>query len=89
MTALSASYGTMIVDKLEKGSVGDDIYGDVGFETSKVCGDDFIVWNSTAMREYARSTRNFAPAELPPSLVDRLRDVDGNGIPDSIENVST
>ena len=41
------------------------------------------------MREYTRSTRSFTPAELPPSLIDRLRDADGNGIPDSIENMST
>jgi hypothetical protein len=90
VTALPASYGTMIVDDLERGTVGADSYGDVGFETSEVCGDDYTVWNSdSSIRSYTRSTRSFAAAELPPSLAGKLTDADKNGIPDSVENMST
>jgi hypothetical protein len=37
LIALPASYGEMIVGDLEKGTVGADIYGDVGFKTSTTC----------------------------------------------------
>lgn len=47
-----------------------------------------ILWSSTATRSYVRGTRSFTPAELPPSLAGRLQDTNGNGIPDSIENMS-
>jgi hypothetical protein len=69
--------------------VGDDFYGDVGFETSNTCGADMILWSSTDTRSYVRGTRSFTQAELPPSLAGRLQDADKNGIPDSIENMST
>jgi hypothetical protein len=78
----------MIVDRLEKGLVGDDLFGDVGFETSNTCGADMILWSSTADRRYVRGTRTFSPAELPPSLIGRLQDVDKNKIPDSIEHMT-
>lgn len=48
-----------------------------------------ILWSSTAVRSYLRGTRGFTPADLPPSLASRLQDTGGNGIPDSIENMST
>jgi hypothetical protein len=47
-----------------------------------------ILWASDTARTYSRMNRNFTPAELPPSLMDRLQDTGGNGIPDSIENMS-
>ncbi len=90
LKALPASYGTMIVDNLEKWLAWDDPYWDVGFETSNTCGADIILWSSTAVRSYLRGTRSFWAADLPPSLVWRLTDVNPkNGIPDSIENMST
>jgi hypothetical protein len=48
-----------------------------------------MLWSSTAVRSYLRGTRSFTPADLPPSLAGRLQDTDNNGIPDSIENMST
>jgi hypothetical protein len=47
-----------------------------------------ILWSSTAVRSYLRGTRSFTPADLPPSLAGRLQDIDTNGIPDSVENMS-
>lgn len=47
-----------------------------------------ILWSSTANRTYQRGTRSFSPAELPPSLAPKLQDADGNGVPDSIENMT-
>jgi len=46
MIALPASYGEMIVGDLEKGTVGADAYGDVGFKTSTTCGASMLVWAS-------------------------------------------
>jgi hypothetical protein len=89
LEALPTSYGNMIVDRLEGWLVGDDLYGDVGFETSNTCGADMILWSSTDTRRYVRGTRSFTQAELPPSLAGRLQDADKNGIPDSVENMST
>lgn len=85
LVALATSYGTMIVDNLEKNLVGDDPYGDVGFETSNTCGADMVVWNSTAVRSYLKWIRTFTPADLSPALAAKLADANGNGIPDSIE----
>lgn len=88
LIALPTTYGTMIVDNLEKNLAGDDPYGDVGFETSNTCGADMMVWNSTAVRSYLQGTRTFTPADLPPGLAAQLADANGNGIPDSIEFAS-
>ncbi len=46
LIALPASYGEMIVGDLEKGTVGSDIYGDVGFKTSTTCGASMLLWAS-------------------------------------------
>ena len=69
--------------------MGDDTYGDIGFDTSTTCGADILLWSSLATRTYEKGTRSFAPAEIPPSLVGRLSDRDKNGIPDSMENIAT
>ena len=88
LTALTASYGDMIVDHLEWGLIWDDAYGDVGFETSNTCGAEMILWSSTAVRTYIRGTRGFSPAELPPSLASKLQDANGNGVPDSVDTMT-
>ena len=46
LIALPASYGEMIVGDLEKGTVGADVYGDVGFKTSTTCGASMLLWAS-------------------------------------------
>ncbi len=69
--------------------MGDDIYGDVGFETSNTCGADMMLWSSTALRSYQRGTRSFTTADISPSLAAKLQDADKNGVPDSVENMST
>ena len=66
MIALPASYGEMIVGDLERGTVGADIYGDVGFKTSTTCGATMLLWTSgTTAREYARGTHEFGSISLP------------------------
>ncbi len=54
LSALPASYGEMKVGKLEGDELGDDDYGDVGFNTKTTCGAEMILWRSTAAREYER-----------------------------------
>ena len=66
MIALPASYGEMIVGDLERGTVGSDIYGDVGFKTSTTCGATMLLWTSgTTAREYARGSHEFGSISLP------------------------
>lgn len=60
LVALPASYGEMIVGDLEKGTVGADIYGDVGFKTSTTCGANMLLWASDlTLRMYTRGTHEF------------------------------
>lgn len=87
--ALRVRYGKMIVDNLERGLIGDDSYGDVGFEASTTCGADMLVWSSDTARTYTRGTRSFGTAELPSELAGKITDVNRNGVPDSMENMST
>lgn len=47
-----------------------------------------LLWSSTAVRTYLRGTRSFTPAELPPSLASKLQDTNGNGVPDSVDNMT-
>jgi hypothetical protein len=79
----------MVVGDLEKGTVGADIYGDVGFKTSTTCGAAMLLWSSgPGAREYTRGTHEYGSTSLPDGLADRLADPDKNGIPDSIEKMS-
>lgn len=60
LVALPASYGEMIVGDLEKGTLGVDSYGDVGFKTSTTCGASMLLWTSgPASRDYTRGTHEF------------------------------
>lgn len=87
--ALPASYGDMIVGDLEKGTVGADSYGDVGFKTSTTCGASMLLWSSgPGNRDFTKGTYNFGAANLPDGLAARLADNNNNQIPDSIENMS-
>ncbi len=89
MIALPASYGEMIVGDLEKGTVGADIYGDVGFKTSTTCGASMLVWVSgPGIRDFIKWTHNFGSPNLPDGLEAKLIDSNNNQIPDSIENMS-
>ncbi len=60
LIALPASYGEMIVGDLERGTVGADTYGDVGFKTSTTCGASMLLWTSgPGARDYTRGTHEF------------------------------
>ena len=89
MVTLPASYGEMVVGDLERGNPGADTYGDVGFKTSTTCGASMLLWTSgPGARDYTRGTHEFGSASLPDGIASRLMDVDKNGTPDSIENMS-
>lgn len=79
----------MIVGDLERGTIGADIYGDVGFRTSTTCGAEMLLWTSgPTAREYTRGTHEFGSVSLPDGMTSRLTDTNNNKIPDSIENMS-
>ena len=89
LIALPASYGEMIVGDLERGTVGADIYGDVGFKTSTTCGASMLLWTSgPGARDYTRGTHEFGSASLPDGIAEQIIDVDRNGVPDSVEKRS-
>ena len=48
-----------------------------------------MLWSSTAIRTYQRGTRSFTTADISPLLAAKLQDADKNGVPDSVENIST
>lgn len=68
--------------------MGDDIYGDVGFESSTTCGANMVLWRSDSARVYTRGTRSYTAATIPDSIASQLTDADNNGTPDSVENMS-
>lgn len=47
-----------------------------------------LLWSSDAVRSYQKGTRSFSNAELPPSLATKLKDSDGDGTPDGVENMT-
>jgi hypothetical protein len=89
MIALSASYGEMVVGDLERGTVGSDAYGDVGFRTSTTCGATMLLWTSGPLaRDYTRGTHEFGSVSLPDGLATRLADADSNGVPDTMDSTT-
>lgn len=89
LSVLPASYGEMIVGNLEKGTLGDDEWGDVGFKTGTTCGAEMMLWTSTAVREYISSNRpQTYTVPFPQGIEAKIKDTDNNGVPDSVENMS-
>ena len=89
LTALPTSYGELLVGNYEQGETGVDAYGDVGFSTDTTCGADMILWRSEDVaRTYTKGTRSFSDMRLPPAIAERVQDSDGDGLPDSIGNIS-
>jgi hypothetical protein len=88
LVALPVAYGEMLVGRLEGGMVGDDPYGDVGFESSNTCGEEMLLWASEATRTYKKGTRSFSSVEMSPELTAKLKDADKNGTPDSVEKMT-
>jgi hypothetical protein len=85
----ATSYGKMIVGKLETGEIGDDIYGDVGFDAKTTCGASMTMWRSTAVRTYQRGVRDFRTADIPDDMRMYFSDADADGIPDYMASMTT
>jgi hypothetical protein len=47
-----------------------------------------MLWASRDARAYERTTRTYTPSGIPASIADQISDTDGNGIPDSVENMT-
>lgn len=80
----------MGVGLLEKGEVGDDIYGDISLSPNNMCGGDLIMWRSVPPypRSYEKGSKQFIDnAVLPDSLAQNAIDVNKNGIPDYIDTL--
>ncbi len=87
-------FGKMIVGLLEKWEVGDDVWGDIAFDTKNrsECDRDILMWRSIANREYEKWSKNFTDdtySTLAPEIQDEMlrnsTDENGNGIPDYVD----
>ncbi len=48
-----------------------------------------LLWRSgPGSRDYVRGTRTFSEAELPEGIKEKIVDINNNGIPDSMENMT-
>lgn len=101
LDALPTSYGELLVGNYEQGEAWNDAYGDVGFSTATTCGADMLLWRSgppipelvptppaLIPRTYVKWTRSFADMEVPPEILDKIEDADGDGIPDSLGDLT-
>lgn len=90
ITATPAAFGKMQVGLLEKGEVGDDIYGDISLSPNNICGGDLMMWRSVEPfpRSYEKGNRKLVDRSvLPEELQKNGIDLDKNGIPDYIDEL--
>lgn len=90
VTATPSAFGKMQVGLLEKGEPGDDIYGDISLSPNNICGGDLMMWRSVEpyARSYEKGSKKFADnSKLPEELRKNTIDLDGNGIPDYIDEL--
>lgn len=88
LTARSIAFGRITVGLLEKGEVGDDIYGDIAMSPNNMCGGSVTIWRSVdpAPRSYQKGIKNFEDtSKLPEELEQNTIDKDKNGVPDYID----
>lgn len=46
-----------------------------------------MLWRSEGARDYQRGTRSYTHAAIPEDIQSRITDSDGDGVPDSIQNM--
>lgn len=77
------------VGLFEAGEPWDDVYGDIAYKTKKeACWAPSKIWRSIAEREYQEWVKEIkCESTLPDDLAKNQIDLDGNGIPDYIDEL--
>lgn len=85
ITANALKYGTFKVGILET----DDTYGDVAMNANSLCGDEELLWKSTAVRSYEKTLKKIeASGDSGTALRGKFTDFNENGQPDYIDLLS-
>lgn len=88
LTTKGFSVGSFEVGYFETGETGDDAFGDIIFDAQNICGQGARIWRSQAARDYRLGTTTVAEeAPLPEPFASQNVDADGNGVPDSFDEL--